>query len=90
MFMRNGFIKFSNGIINMGIIENYHIRKLFSCKIPLLAFYKFQRGRPRLYIKGMPLHTFTGSCILLSILKTLFKKVIDAISKKDQVDSPFY
>ncbi|KRZ58822.1 hypothetical protein T02_8519 [Trichinella nativa] len=62
--------------INMGIIENYHIRKLFSCKIPLLAFYKFQRGRPRLYIKGMPLHTFT--------------EVMDAISKKDQVDSPFH
>ncbi|KRZ85887.1 hypothetical protein T08_4706 [Trichinella sp. T8] len=34
------------------------------------------RGRPRVYIKDIPLHTLI--------------EVMDAISKKDHVDSPFH
>ncbi|KRY49347.1 hypothetical protein T03_3495 [Trichinella britovi] len=67
--------------IGMGIIENYHIRKLFSCKIPLLPFYKFQRVDPDYTSKA---------CRFTLLLVILNLEVIDAISKEDQVDSPFH
>ncbi|KRX35899.1 hypothetical protein T05_1193 [Trichinella murrelli] len=53
-------------------------RDTLSCLLGVLtSFSKSQRGRLRVYIKDMPLHTLIGY-------------VMDAISKKDHVDSPFY
>ncbi|KRY22305.1 hypothetical protein T12_3504 [Trichinella patagoniensis] len=102
MFMRYGFINFSNGIINVytrrrkfiliTIVPDFYLNNIYICELSKIITSEsyFRWGRPRLYIKGMPLHTLIGSCILLDIVKTLFKKVIDAISKDDQVDSPFH
>ncbi|KRZ86814.1 hypothetical protein T08_7671 [Trichinella sp. T8] len=42
-------------------------------------------GRPRVYIKDMPLHTLIGW-----FHYKLNLDVMDAISKKDHVDSPFH
>ncbi|KRX78512.1 hypothetical protein T06_14244 [Trichinella sp. T6] len=57
-------------------LENFKI----SWAIDLLVFRGTTEnsfwGRPRVYIKDMPLHTLI--------------EVMDAISKKDQVDSPFH